>query len=110
MDKYAQQMADYLELASRSSLLVSEDDRRNLRVLLTMLGPIDEHIIEACYGLFGQQRMPAEAIAQQYGLTVDSLTDIIAKDLRRLAVTPEWQMLLRQFPPLVRHRIGVDNG
>lgn len=108
MDKYAQQLNDYLELMSRSALLISEGDRRNMRVLLTMLGPIDEQILEARYGLFGQERTPVDDIARRYRLTPDSLADIIAKDLRRLAITPEWQMLLRQFPPLVRSRIGLE--
>ncbi len=108
MDKYAKQLNDYLELMSRSSLLVKEGDRRNMRVLLTMLGPIDEAIIEARYGLFGQARTPIDDIARRYRLTPDSLADIIAKDLRRLAITPEWQMLLRQFSPLVRSRIGLE--
>ncbi len=109
MDKYAKQVEQYLELASRSSLLVTEGDRQNIKVLLTMLGSIDEQIIEARYGLFAQHRIPLDTIAKRYGLTTDSLTEIIAKDLRRLAITPEWQMLLRQFSPLVRHRIGVED-
>ncbi len=108
MDKYAKQLNDYLELMSRSSLLVSEGDRRNIRVLLTMLGPIDEEILEARYGLFGHERKSLDDIARRYRLAPDSLADIIAKDLRRLAITPEWQMLLRQFSPLVRSRIGMD--
>ena len=108
MDKYAKQLNDYLELMSRSTLLVTEGDRRNMRVLLTMLGPIDEEILEARYGLFGQACKPLDDIARRYRLTPDSLADIIAKDLRRLAITPEWQMLLRQFSPLVRSRIGLE--
>ncbi len=108
MDKYAKQVGDYLELMSRSSLLVTDGDRRNMSVLLAMLGPIDEQILEARYGLFGQKRMPLDAIASRYRLTAEALADIIAKDLRRLAITPEWQMLLRRFSPLVRSRIGLE--
>ncbi len=108
MDKYAKQLNDYLELMSRSTLLVNEGDRRNMRVLLTMLGPIDEEIMEARYGLFGQERRPLDDIARRYRMSLESLTDSIAKDLRRLAITPEWQMLLRQFSPLVRKRIGLE--
>ena len=50
MDKYAKQLNDYLELMSRSTLLVDEGDRRNMKVLLTMLGPIDEQSPCACSG------------------------------------------------------------
>lgn len=108
MDKYAKQLNDYLELMSRSTLLVDEGDRRNMKVLLTMLGPIDEQIIEARYGLFGQERMPIDDIARRYRLTAENLVDVIEKDLRRLAITPEWQMLLRRFSPLVRSRLGLE--
>ena len=107
MEKYAKQLNDYLELMSRSTLLVSEGDRRNMQVLLTMLGPIDEDILKSYYGLFGCETKPLDDIARCYRLTPDSLADIIAKDLRRLAVTPEWQMLLRHFSPLVKSRIQV---
>lgn len=108
MDRYAKQLNDYLELMSRSTLLVSESDRRNMQVLLTMLGPIDEDIVESYYGLFGHESKPLDDIARRYRLTPGSLADIIAKDLRRLAVTPEWQMLLQELSPLVRSRIRLE--
>ncbi len=107
MDKYTQQLHDYLELMSRSALLVKDGDRRNMRALLTLLGPQDQQIIEARYGLFGTQRQTADELARRYALQPEDLEQTVAKALRRLAITPEWQMLLRQMSPLVRSRLGL---
>ena len=52
--------------------------------------------------------MPIDDIARRYRLAAENLVDIIEKDLRRLAITPEWQMLLRRFSPLVRSRLGLE--
>lgn len=108
MDKYSQQLHRYLLLLSRSALLVKEGDRRNMRTLLTMLGPLDQQIVEARYALFGQSGADLDALARRYRLTAGQLDEIIAKDLRRLAITPEWQMLLRQMSPLVRSRLEAE--
>ena len=105
MDKIAQPLDKYLQLASQSALLVSQADKANLDVLLTMLGPVDKDIIVAYYGLFGSMRMSAAQLAAKYRITPEAILDIITKDLRRLSITPEWQMMLRQLSPMVRRRI-----
>ena len=105
MDKITQPLDKYLQLASQSALLVSQADKANLDVLLTMLGPVDKDIIVAYYGLFGSMRMSAAQLAAKYRITPEAILDIITKDLRRLSITPEWQMMLRQLSPMVRRRI-----
>lgn len=105
MEKIAQPLDNFLKLSHQSVLLVSQADKANLNVLLTMLGPIDKDIIDAYYGLFGTTKMSADQLATKYKITPEAIHDIVAKDLRRLSITPEWQMMLRQLSPLVRHRI-----
>ena len=102
MDKIAQPLDKFLQLASQSALLVSQADKANLDVLLTMLGPVDKDIIVAYYGLFGSMRMSAAQLAAKYRITPEAILDIITKDL---SITPEWQMMLRQLSPMVRRRI-----
>ena len=93
MDKITQPLERYLQLAHQSALLVSQADRANLNVLLTMLGPIDKDIIDAYYGLFGTPQASEDQLAAKYRITVEAIREIIVKDLRRLSITPEWQMI-----------------
>lgn len=58
MDKISQPLHNYLKLAHQSALLVSQADKANLNVLLTMLGTLDKDIIDAYYGLFATPQVP----------------------------------------------------
>lgn len=105
MDRLSEQLHRYLLLAHGSALLVSQADKANLNVLLEMLGPIDKDIIDARYGLFGSPVMPLEQIALRYRVPQSAIQEIIDKDLHRIAITPEWQIMLRQLRPAVRKKI-----
>lgn len=108
MDKFSEQLHRYLLLAHSSALLVSADDKANLNVLLTMLGPVDKAIIDAVYGLSGSDVVEKEQIAEKYRVPVSAIDEIVAKDLHRLSITPEWQMMMRQLRPAVQKRIGFE--
>ncbi len=106
LDMFSRQLHNYLQLAHGSALLVSDVDRANLNILLTMLGALDKDIIDAYYGLFGVAMMPLEQLALKYRVTQDALREIISKDLHRLSISPEWQMMMRQMKPIVQKKIG----
>ena len=106
LDRFSEQLHRYLLLASHSALLVSERDKANLNILLTMLGGIDKDIVDTYYGLFGAETRPLEQIALKYRLTQEELREIIAKDLHRISISPEWQMMMRQMKPIVQQKIG----
>lgn len=106
LDKLSRQLHNYLLLARGSALLVSDVDRANLNILLTMLGTLDKDILDAYYGLFGAAMKPLEQLALKYRVTQDTLRDIISKDLHRLSISPEWQMMIRQMKPIVQKKIG----
>ena len=42
MDTYAKQVSDYLSLMTDTTLLVSEHDKANMDILITMLGEVDK--------------------------------------------------------------------
>ena len=69
MDALSNRLAAFLRLMRSSALLITDGDRANMDVLLTMLG---QHIIDT--------------------------------DLRRIAISPEWQMMWRKLPELVKKR------
>lgn len=106
LDKLSLQLHRYLQLAHSSALLVGEVDKANLNILLTMLGALDKDILDAYYGLFGEAMKPLEQLALKYRVTQDVLCEIISKDLHRLSISPEWQMMMRQMKPIVQKKIG----
>lgn len=106
LDKFSRQLHSYLLLAHSSALLVSEADKANLNILLTMLGGLDKDILNAYYGLFGETVKPVEQLALKYRVTQDALREIISKDLHRLSISPEWQMMMRRMKPIVQRKIG----
>ena len=108
LDRFSSQLDKYLRLAHSSALLVSEGDKANLNILLTMLGAIDKDIIDAFYGLFGEAVKPVEQLALKYHVPQSDIYEIISKDLHRLSITPEWQMMMRQLKPIVQKRIGYN--
>ena len=106
LDRFSRQLHNYLLLSHKSALLVNDVDKANLNILLTMLGGLDKDIIDAYYGLFGETMKPLEQLALKYRVTQDALRDIISKDLHRLSISPEWQMMMRQMKPIVQKKIG----
>lgn len=106
LDKFSRQLHSYLLLAHSSALLVSEADKANLNILLTMLGGLDKDILDAYYGLFDETVKPVEQLALKYRVTQDALREIISKDLHRLSISPEWQMMMRRMKPIVQRKIG----
>jgi hypothetical protein len=108
LDRFSSQLDKYLRLAHSSALLVSEGDKANLNILLTMLGAIDKDFIDAFYGLFGEAVKPVEQLALKYHVPQSAIYEIISKDLHRLSITPEWQLMMRQLKPIVQKRIGYN--
>ncbi len=107
MNALSQQIHAFLELFHDSTLLVSEQDKANMDILITMLGPVDKEIISTRYGLFGSPMKPLSAIAEHHRVRPEVIEEIIEKDFRKLAITPEWQAMVQMFSPLVRKRIGI---
>lgn len=107
MDALAQQVEGFLELMNSTTLLVSETDKANIDILLTMLGPIDKDIVQERYGLFGTAQKSLDEIALKHGVAPSAIAEIIAKDLRKIAITPEWQMMTQGFSDIVKRKIGL---
>lgn len=110
MDALSKTVDSYLRLLSRTVLMATPSDRSNIDILLTMLGPADKEIMEAYYGIGGKDAVSASEIAAHFGVQPEQIEEIVVKDLRHIAVTPEWQMMLQQFPETVRRRILPKNA
>ena len=62
--------------------------------LLHLLPTFNEQRLISFYGLFGKTRLTLRQLAQAQNETDAQTAENIAADFRRLAVTPEWQMLV----------------
>ncbi|MGI6243189.1 MAG: RNA polymerase subunit sigma [Prevotella sp.] len=107
MDAFAKQIHNYLKLMKESVLLVSERDKANIDILITMLGELDKEIICERYGLFGVPQKTLADIAEKHHVKPEVIAEIVEKDLRKIAITPEWQMMIQDFSPTVKQKIGI---
>jgi DNA-directed RNA polymerase sigma subunit (sigma70/sigma32) len=64
-----------------------------LEHLLFLLPPEEEEAVTHYYGLFGCERKSLQEIAKELGLSQEETMERIDNCIRKLAVTPEWQML-----------------
>lgn len=61
--------------------------------LLHLLGTEDEEALTHYYGLFGEQRLSLDEIARSRGLSPEDMMASIDASIRKIAVTPEWEMI-----------------
>ena len=71
----------------------THEQEHQMEHLLALLNPEDEQAIVSYYGLFDEPRLSLEEIARKRGETQEQTMAVIDKCIRKLAVTPEWQMI-----------------
>lgn len=104
MDALSNRLATFLRLMCSSALLITDGDRANMDVLLTMLGALDKDIVESYFGLGNEEPQSVEQLAARHHVSVEQMQHIIDMDLRRIAISPEWQMMWCKLPELVKKR------
>ncbi len=71
----------------------THEQEHQMEHLLALLEPEDEQAIVSYYGLFGESRLSLDEIARSCNDTPEHTLTAIERSLRRLAITPEWQMI-----------------
>ena len=64
-----------------------------LEHLLYLLPPEEEEAVTHYYGLFGSERKSLQEIAKELEQSQEDALARIDQCVRKLAITPEWQML-----------------
>ena len=64
-----------------------------LEHLLYLLPPEEEEAVTQYYGLFGSERKSLQEIAKELEQSQEDALARIDQCVRKLAITPEWQML-----------------
>lgn len=105
MDKFSEQFDRYLKLAHSSKLLVTESDLANLSMLFNILNPVDRTLLTSAYGLFDTPLTSVEEMAEKYKVDKEVIEKRLEKDIRLIAVSPEWQIMMRQMRPAVIRKL-----
>ncbi|MBO6032326.1 MAG: histidinol dehydrogenase [Prevotella sp.] len=97
MDYLTRQLHSFLVRAGLNPTTISPQMEHNLEHLLYLLPPEEEEAMTHYYGLFGSQRLSLQEIAAELELSQEDAMERIDQCIRKLAVTPEWQMLKRKI-------------
>lgn len=72
---------------------VSHEAVHAVEHIMHLLQPEDEQAVVEYYGLFGAERAALEDIAVRRGVTPEEMMETIDRCIRKLAITPEWEMI-----------------
>ena len=93
MDKLTKELHAFLVTMGLNPSAVDSQVEHYIEHLLHLLLPEDEEAVMHYYGLFGEEQFGLGEIAQRLHLSQESAMERIDQCVRKLAVTPEWQMI-----------------
>ncbi len=91
MDPITRELNTYLVAMAYQG--ATHEQEHQMEHLLALLAPDDEELILHYYGLFGHERLALDDLAAHRHEQPDDTITAISRLLRRIAVTPEWQMI-----------------
>ena len=93
MDSLTRSLHSFLVRVGLNPTSLSPQMEHYLEHLLYLLPPEEEEAVTHYYGLFGAQRLSLQEIAKELESSPEDAMERIDQCVRKLAVTPEWQML-----------------
>ena len=93
MDTLTRSLHSFLVRVGLNPTSLSSQMEHYLEHLLYLLPPEDEEAVTHYYGLFGEAQKSLQEIAKELELSQEDAMERIDQCVRRLAITPEWQML-----------------
>ena len=93
MDALTRSLHSFLVHVGMSPAGINPQMKHYLEHLLFLLPPEEEEAVTHYYGLFGCERKSLQEIARELGSSQEEAMERIDNCIRKLAVTPEWQML-----------------
>ena len=93
MDALTRSLHSFLVRVGLNPMSLSPQMEHYLEHLLYLLPPEEEEAVTHYYGLFGSQRLSLQEIAKELELSQEDAMARIDQCVRKLAVTPEWQMM-----------------
>ena len=93
MDTLSQELQDFLIRLGKEPGCVSEKVEHYIKHIMHLVYADDEDMLQQYYGLFGNDVKPLEDIAKERRVSSGTMLKIIEANLRKMAVSPEWQMV-----------------
>ena len=93
MDALTRSLHSFLVRVGLNPTSLSPQMEHYLEHLLFLLQPEDEEAVTHYYGLFGSERKSLQEIAKELEMSQEDAMERIDQCVRKLAVTPEWQMM-----------------
>ena len=93
MDSLTRSLHSFLVRVGLNPMSLSPQMEHYLEHLLYLLPPEEEEAVTHYYGLFGAQRLSLQEIAKELESSQEDAMERIDQCVRKLAVTPEWQMM-----------------
>jgi len=92
-DNLSRELHSFLVRIGMDPQCITPQMEHYLEHLLYLLPPEEEEAVTHYYGLFGCERKSLMEIAKELKLSQEDAMAKIDQSVRRLAVTPEWQMI-----------------
>ncbi len=93
MDTLSKELQTFLVRMGISPESIDHQTEHEMRHLLTLLQPEAEEALIQYFGLFGSERFSLHEIAIENGVSDETMIERIDLNLRKLAITPEWQLI-----------------
>ena len=93
MDPLTRQLHTFLVRVGLNPTSLSPHMEHYLEHLLYLLPPEEEEALTHYYGLLGAARKSLQEIAAELELSQEDAMERVDQCVRKLAVTPEWQMM-----------------
>ena len=93
MDAVTKELQALLVRMHYNPTTVSHQMEHYVSHLVRLLPPADEETLLHYFGILGHEQLSLHQIACDRGEDDETTMDAIDRSLRRLAVTPEWEML-----------------
>jgi len=96
MDALSEHLHSFLLKMAHEPDSVPHQTEHYMEHLLHLLSADDEADFTSYYGLFGEARKSVEELARQRGISPGDMESRLLANLRRIAVTPEWEWIKSQ--------------
>lgn len=93
MDKLTKEFHSFLVNMRYNPEKVNDKVKHYMEHLLRLLSPADEEAVLHYYGILGHEQLSLMEIAHNRQQPEEVTMEEIDNALRRLAITPEWQMM-----------------
>ena len=92
-DNLTKELHSYLVRIGINPTSVTPQMEHYLEHLVCLLEPDDEEALLHYFGILGHEQLALDEIARSNHLSPEAMMERIDNCLRKLAVTPEWQMI-----------------